>query len=713
MMKATKTWVLIVLLLIPAINVHAWPIPDTGQTKCYNNAIEIPCPAPGQPFYGQDGNYTINPPSYTKLDATGAALPDNAATWAMVKDNVTGLIWENKTDDGGIHDKDNTYTWCDYNSETNGGNPGTCGPLVENVVTDTRAFIRTLNRDYFGGFSDWRMPTVKELQSIVDYGRWNPAINTTFFPGTVGSYNWSSTTYTGFTSNAWRVSFYYGDISNASKSYSHHVRAVRGGQAASLDRFVDNGDGTVTDTATGLMWQQGHSSSVLVWSEALTYAEDLPLAGYTDWRVPIVKELQSIVDYNRWNPAIDTTFFTPVGNYLSSTTDAGDTSGAWRVYLYDGYVDGGYKSNSDYVRAVRGGQSRLSGHLTITVPNQGDHWKIGEYKNITWDTAGIAGSVKISLSRQGGKVGTFETIIGSTENDGSFNWTTVTGPISVNCVLKIEPLNDPSKGTSQGFFTISGGTVVINPEPNSINAPWTLNGPIFSQLRTGDQALTGLASPVLTGTGDQTLTSLAPAGYTLTWGNVSGWIKPSPASSTQTLANGGTVTFTGTYTPTDSKIQVTPVSLDFGYVLMGSTQDLFLTVKNMGSGILIGNATTVAPFSVISGGSYSLDANQSQVVTIRYQPTSPGGNTDVVVLTGGGDATVPVIGENGCSGGVVVLQNMTFTSGYTYDCIGTTSITAGTGVTVQSGATVNFRAPIIKLQPGFRIEIGAVFSAKQ
>ena len=67
MMKATKTWVLIVLLLIPAINVHAWPIPDTGQTKCYNNTTEIPCPAPGEPFYGQDGNYTINPPSYTKV----------------------------------------------------------------------------------------------------------------------------------------------------------------------------------------------------------------------------------------------------------------------------------------------------------------------------------------------------------------------------------------------------------------------------------------------------------------------------------------------------------------------------------------------------------------------------------------------------------------------------------------------------------------------
>jgi hypothetical protein len=66
-----------------------------------------------------------------------------------------------------------------------------------------------------------------------------------------------------------------------------------------------------------------------------------------------------------------------------------------------------------------------------------------------------------------------------------------------------------------------------------------------------------------------------------------------------------------------------------------------------------------------------------------------------------------------CSGEAVMLQNVTFISGNTYNCIATTSITAGTGVTVQRGATVNFRAPTISLQPGFRVESGAVFSAKQ
>jgi len=137
-------------------------LPDTGQTKCYNDTVEIPCPSQGQDFYGQDAQYTINPPSYTKLDANGNALPDSATSWGMVKDNVTGLIWENKTADGSIHDSGKTYTFND----------------AQNV------FIPQLNAANFGGYSDWRLPTQEELRSIVDYGRYHPAIDTGYFPNT-------------------------------------------------------------------------------------------------------------------------------------------------------------------------------------------------------------------------------------------------------------------------------------------------------------------------------------------------------------------------------------------------------------------------------------------------------------------------------------------------------------------------------------------------
>ena len=109
-MKATKIWVLIILLLILTIHVQAWPIPYTGQTKCYNNFNQIACPAPGEDFYGQDGNYTFNPPSYTKLDSDGNVLADDAESWTMIRYNVTGLIWENKTSNGSIHDVSKTFT---------------------------------------------------------------------------------------------------------------------------------------------------------------------------------------------------------------------------------------------------------------------------------------------------------------------------------------------------------------------------------------------------------------------------------------------------------------------------------------------------------------------------------------------------------------------------------------------------------------------------
>jgi hypothetical protein len=79
----------------------AGALPDTGQTISYNDTAEIPCPAPGEDFYGQDAQYTTNPRSYTKLDAGGNDLPDSASSWTMVRDNVTGLIWKIKISTNG------------------------------------------------------------------------------------------------------------------------------------------------------------------------------------------------------------------------------------------------------------------------------------------------------------------------------------------------------------------------------------------------------------------------------------------------------------------------------------------------------------------------------------------------------------------------------------------------------------------------------------
>jgi Abnormal spindle-like microcephaly-assoc'd, ASPM-SPD-2-Hydin len=172
-------------------------------------------------------------------------------------------------------------------------------------------------------------------------------------------------------------------------------------------------------------------------------------------------------------------------------------------------------------------------------------------------------------------------------------------------------------------------TVIVN--PNTIDAPWTLTGP------------NGYST---TGIGDQTLSNLPIGDYMIIWGDIPGWIKPSPATETKALTSGGTITFSGTYVQQAIPIiQVTPLSLNFNYVPVGSTKDLFLTVKNMGGGTLTGNATAEAPFSIFSGVSYSLGPDQSQVITVRYQPTSQGPHTGMVVFTGGDGATVSVTGK--------------------------------------------------------------------
>ena len=367
------------------------PVPDTGQSKCYDvSGNVITCPSPGQALYGQDANNSINPMSYTKLDGSGNALPDSATSWVMVRDNVTGLIWENKQDFDGAKnydnplDADNTYTWYDSNPATNGGNVG-----IPGHGTDTEAFIHALNSARFGGYSDWRLPTIKELDSIVncDIPYPGPTINTTYFPNTQSSYYWSSTSRAEDTKSAWSLGFVYGGVHvyGFEKSRNYYVRAVRGGQSQST--FVVNGNGTVTDTSTGLMWQQDGSPKAMTWEKALAYCDEMNnseglnnIGGYTDWRLPTIKELRSLVDYSRFAPAIKTTYFPDTVfsslvpfYYWSSTTFAYYTYDAWAMDFSNGsdYNPNKY-SNNNYVRAVRVALTKctatLDGNYLLNIP---------------------------------------------------------------------------------------------------------------------------------------------------------------------------------------------------------------------------------------------------------------------------------------------------------------------------------------------------------
>jgi hypothetical protein len=299
-------------------------VPDTGQSTCYDAwSNEIDCAGTGQ-----DGEYSMNAMSFT----------DNGD--GTVFDNVTGLTWQ-KQDDG------LTYNWYEaagvYNATHNPGSTSVCDSLS------------------LGGHDDWRLPTRSELVGIINYGTYYPSIETIFFPDTKASDYWSQDI-VAFTSDARSVNFSFGYSLNSSTSEPFHARCVRGRKITHA--FADNGDGTVTDDSTGLMWQQEDDNNEWQWLNALSYCEGLSLAGFTDWRLPNIKELESLMVDAETGIFIDTVSFpgTKASFYLSSSNCLTSTySGGFTYVFIVDFSDGAIRCgpaeavviDTSYVRCVR------------------------------------------------------------------------------------------------------------------------------------------------------------------------------------------------------------------------------------------------------------------------------------------------------------------------------------------------------------------------
>ncbi|BDD12116.1 hypothetical protein FUAX_45480 (plasmid) [Fulvitalea axinellae] len=294
------------------INITGYNIVDTDVTEFYDNNSIISSPLAGESYYGQDANYIINPPSYT----------DNGN--GTITDNVTGLMWEQD--------------------------------MGEKITFD-EAFTKAENST-LGGYSDWRVPTIKELYSLILFTgkvRGESAIdlfiNTDYFDQPLGdtsagereidAQTWSSTEYVGQTMNADKTVFGVNFIDGRIKGYpkskpgsgvanTMYFRMVRGNTEYGKNNYVDNGDGTVSDLATGLMWQKADDGVARNWKDALSYSENLELASYTDWRLPNAKELQSIVDYSRSPQTTDS----PAINPIFKTTEINDPNGNPGHYPY-------------------------------------------------------------------------------------------------------------------------------------------------------------------------------------------------------------------------------------------------------------------------------------------------------------------------------------------------------------------------------------------
>ncbi len=291
----------------------SYPVVDTSQTGLWDNSgTTIIAPTSGQDYYGQDTQFLGTQSSYT-MSSDGLTI----------KDNITGLTWQNNYDS-------NTYFWA-----------------------DTQSVITSLNNQNYSGYNDWRAPTIKELYSIWNAGSGWPYINTNYFTINYTSEMelsrtifWSSDKYSGLMGNitdnapgsslgaklAFGVNFGTGHI----KAYSicrgpkHLIRAVRGNLTYGVNLFQSNGNGTISDLSTGLMWSQTDSGSGMDWKSALAYAVTKNTAnylGYNDWRLPNSKELQGIVDYTRSPSATNPANVGPAINTLFTSTEITNAGG--------------------------------------------------------------------------------------------------------------------------------------------------------------------------------------------------------------------------------------------------------------------------------------------------------------------------------------------------------------------------------------------------
>ncbi len=278
-----------------------YPIVDTGQAACYSDKAKTTCPAQGKAFFGQDSQYSGNAPRYT---VSGDGL--------TVRDEVTGLTWQKSPD-------------------TNGDGQITAADKLN--LTQAKAQPAKLNAKKAGGFTDWRLPSIKELYSLIDFRGTDPSgftgtdtssltpfIDAKAFKFAYGdtkageriidSQYASSTLYVS-TANGemlFGVNFAdgrikgYGTVHPSGKVKTFLVQCVRGNSSYGKNDLKDNGDGTISDGATGLTWSAADSGKGMNWKDALAWVQTKNGAkhlGRDDWRLPSAKELQSLVDYTR------------------------------------------------------------------------------------------------------------------------------------------------------------------------------------------------------------------------------------------------------------------------------------------------------------------------------------------------------------------------------------------------------------------------------
>ena len=453
---------------------YPYTIEDSGQTKFYDSSVQITAPKPGDPYYGEDAQFSRNPPVYR--------VSNDGLT---VYDNNTGLTWQRSPDTNG----DGSLTSADKLTWTN-----------------VQGYPTKLNVMNFGGYNDWRIPTIKELYSLINFKGTDPSPTSASTSGLTPFIDANNFKFAyGQTDKGERIidSQYASrtlDVSNGSngqklfgvnfadgriKGYgltmpgpsgqslagssglpgmggtnprgnsitrqaagqfpggpgglppmgnggmsgqtgtsllgakpksadkTFFLICVRGNTDYGENIFVNNGDGTITDRATGLTWSRDDSSTGMNWKDALTWVQtknSLNYLGYSDWRLPNAKELESIVDYTRSPDTTGSAAIDPVFNSTRITNEAGqpdfpyywtgtthgsaDGSGTAGVYIAFGramgYMDGKWQD----VHGAGAQRSDPKAGNPADYPQgrgpQGDAIRIYNYVRLVRDASGIS-----------------------------------------------------------------------------------------------------------------------------------------------------------------------------------------------------------------------------------------------------------------------------------------------------------------------------------
>ncbi len=504
--KAPNT---VVVSTIPAVIISK--LNDTGITVCgdattMNQANCAIVATDGGTFPRQDARYGRDAAAqagtltkvggghagfdFTKIANNGSTLSQSATQgtgstdWACTKDNVTGLVWEVKTTSG-LHKQSDTFTW-----------------------SNTGTFVNNVNATSFCGYSDWRLPTLKELENIVDFSRINPPIDTGYFPNTNLKFYWSSTDSSLSLGHYWIVDFMGSNVTIGQSTTPQSVRLVRGASMSTNQFTITNGGLTVTDASTGLMWKRDYEmrdpanpgtwqdwKDTFSWPEALQrplIASNANFAGYSDWRLPNVKELRSLISETRHKPAIDTAVFPPTifQAYFWSASPAENFNKyqnlAWTVSFDIGSALPKPRYFVEHVRLVRTITFGVAptpaltpvATLNATSPSAGT-------VNFSWS---VTNSPTACIAGIGDANGNTVGHTWNTQNMPASGTKTLTGVVAGTYSYSLSCLNASGTGNfvTRLVTVLGGATVTLSnakmSTSNSATGPFVQNGTVYNNL---------------------------------------------------------------------------------------------------------------------------------------------------------------------------------------------------------------------------------------